>query len=89
MGSPAKLAEKVKRLLTNAFNPAEVEVSTRDGIVVIVVSARFEGMDDMDRQKAVWDILRQSLDSKERRAIAIVVALTPKEHGFHLAGQKA
>jgi len=43
-------------------------------------------MDDMDRQEVLWEVLEKSLSPEEQRAIAIVVALTPKERSFHLAG---
>jgi acid stress-induced BolA-like protein IbaG/YrbA len=86
VGELTELAEKVKRILTTEFSPAEVGVSTRDGVVVILVSERFEGMDDMDRQEKVWDALRKKTTSQERRSVSIVVALTPSEHVFHAAG---
>ena len=86
MGSNGTLAEKVKEILKTAFDPAEIALSTRDGIVVFVFSDRFENMDDMDRQEAIWAVLERSLDNNERRAVSIVVALTHKEHEFHTAG---
>jgi acid stress-induced BolA-like protein IbaG/YrbA len=89
MGSLTDLAERVKELLNDAFKPAEISVSSRDGVVVILVTERFEGLEDMARQEAVWQVLDRSLTPEERRAIAVVVALTPKEHGFHLAGHPA
>lgn len=87
MGSLVETAEKVKSLFEKEFEPAEVELSIREGIVVILVSTRFQGMDDMDRQNLAWDLLEKHLDRDERRAIAIVVALTPQENAFHLAGK--
>ncbi len=86
MGSIDELSAKVRTLFNEAFAPAEVGVSTRDGIVLFVVSEKFEKMDDMERQEVVWGLLEKSLNRDEQRAIAIVVALTPKERSFHLAG---
>jgi acid stress-induced BolA-like protein IbaG/YrbA len=86
MGSLAELAERVTEILRDSFAPAEVVTSTRNGIVVFVVSDRFEGIDDMDRQEMVWDVLENQLDQDERRSVSIVVALTSKEHAFHSAG---
>jgi acid stress-induced BolA-like protein IbaG/YrbA len=85
MGS-SELAERVKTILEEGFNPAEVGLSTRNGIVVWVISERFESMDDMERQEAVWDLLGKSLTREERNLVSIVVAVTPKERAFHLAG---
>jgi acid stress-induced BolA-like protein IbaG/YrbA len=86
MGNVDELAHKVTSILKEAFAPAEIGLSTRDGIVIWVVSDRFDGMDDLDRQEAIWDILEKTLDREERRAVSIVVALTPKEREFHKAG---
>ena len=86
MGSHEILAEKVKSILKEGFDPAEVDVSTRDGIVVFLTSDRFEATDDLDRQEAIWTLLEKSLDRQERRAVSIVVALTYKEREFHRAG---
>jgi acid stress-induced BolA-like protein IbaG/YrbA len=83
MGSNDELAEKVKSILQAAFEPAEVECTTRHGVVVFVTSDRFSGRDDMDRQDIVWDVLEKNLDRDEQRAVAIVVALTYKERQFH------
>ena len=80
------LAEKVKAILEEEFKPAEVGLSIRDGIVVFLYSERFEAMDDLDRQEVIWTLLEKRLDREERRAVSIVVALTPQEHAFHRAG---
>ena len=81
-----KLTDKVASILKEAFAPAEIGRSTRDGIVLWVVSDRFEGMDDLDRQDVVWGRLEAKLDREEQRSVSIVVALTPKEREFHKAG---
>jgi acid stress-induced BolA-like protein IbaG/YrbA len=86
MGSTDDLTAKVKSILEAGFAPAEVATSTRDALVFFIYSDRFAGMDDMDRQDAIWDLLQKTLDSSEQRAVSIVVALTPKERDFHLAG---
>lgn len=86
MGSDDELAEKVKAILEEGFAPAEVILSTRDAIVIFVVSDRFDAMDDLDRQDAIWDLLGKTLDRDERRAVSIVVALTTTERAFHMAG---
>lgn len=86
MGNLKGLAEKVLSTFEAEFPPpSEVKLSTRDGIVVFVTSPRFEGLDDPARQQLVWDLLDHSLTVEERRAVSIVVALTPREHSFHLA----
>jgi acid stress-induced BolA-like protein IbaG/YrbA len=81
-----ELAEKLRGILEEGFHPAEIGLSTRDGIVAWIVSDQFESMDDLDRQEAVWNLLEKTLDPEERRAVSIVVALTSKEREFHRAG---
>ncbi len=74
-------------VLEDAYPPPdEVDVSTRDAVIAFVYSSKFEGREDLDRQDAVWDLLEKRLDRDERRAVAIVVALTPQEKVFHSAG---
>jgi acid stress-induced BolA-like protein IbaG/YrbA len=82
----AELGEKVKAILQQGFQPAEVGLSIRTGIVVWVVSERFESLDDLERQESVWALLEKNLTKDERRSVSIVVALTPDERSFHLAG---
>ena len=86
MGNHEELAEKLRTILLDGFGPADVTLSVRESVVAFVISERFEGMDDMDRQEAIWSILEKSLDRQEQRSVAIVVALTPKERAFHEAG---
>ena len=86
MGNPDEFAQKVTSILKEGFAPAEIGASTRDGIVIWVISDRFEGMGDMDRQEAMWDLLQKSLSREEQRAVSIVVGLTTKEREFHTAG---
>jgi acid stress-induced BolA-like protein IbaG/YrbA len=86
MESNQELAEKVKAILQEGFGPAEISLSIGESVVVFLYSEQFEGMDDLDRQEAIWSLLEKTLDRDERRAVAIVVALTPKERAFHTAG---
>ena len=86
MGNLSTLADKVRSTFVAEFPPPdEIGLSIRDGIVVFVTSPRFEGLDDPARQNLVWGLLDRSLTIEERRAVSIVVALTPKERSFHLA----
>ena len=86
MGSIIELAEKVKTVFRDAMPDAEVRTAGRKGVTVFVISQKFEGMDDMPRQDLLWDLLEKHLNRDEQRAVSIVVALTPQERAFHLAG---
>src|SRR5262245_22230410 len=80
------LAEKVRSLLQHSFPPPdEVRVRANDGIIGFVISPRFKGLDDIDRQGLVWNALNRDLDAAERREVAIIVALTPKEEAAYSA----
>jgi acid stress-induced BolA-like protein IbaG/YrbA len=74
------LVKKAKKLLSKAFPPPDkVRVEDDDGLIGTVVSARFRGLDAVDRQKMVWDALDEHLTPEERRRVVIVLTLTPLE----------
>ncbi len=50
-----------------------------DGIIGVLVSAEFEGLEAIDRQNRIWDVLERSLTPEEQRQIQIIVAATPTE----------
>jgi acid stress-induced BolA-like protein IbaG/YrbA len=88
MDRSSDLTEKVKAILATSFPPpSEVTVSDDDGLIGIVVSPHFEGMDDIDRQDLAWKELDQHLTREERRRIAIIVTVTPREAAGHLASK--
>lgn len=87
MGRSDGLAERVKTALQAAFPPPDlVRVEGEDGIIAIVISERFQGMDDFERQDVVWGPLEATLDRRERREIAIVLPVTPKEEAGYSVG---
>lgn len=84
MARTRKVAEpflnRVEALLREAFPPPDhVSVEDDDGIVGIVASARFRGLESMDRQAIIWDALDAKLPEEQRKRILIVVAVTPEE----------
>jgi acid stress-induced BolA-like protein IbaG/YrbA len=82
------LPKKLKSILRKKFpTPDEVSIRTNDGVIAIVVSEQFEGRDDLDRQDLVWNLLNQELTRDERRQIAIIVTVTPREEAGHLASE--
>ncbi len=81
-----ELAEKVKRILRNAFPRLDsLEIHDDDGIIGVLVSPMFEGLESIDRQNMIWDALDRNLEPDEKRQIQIIVAATPEEHMGHLA----
>ena len=80
------LARKAKKLLKQAFPPpSKVSIEDDKGLIGLVVSPSFRGLDSIDRQQLVWDALDEKLSPEERKRIVIVVAVTPEEETMHLA----
>lgn len=81
-----ELSQKVDRVLRAAFPSLEsLDIRNDDGIIGVLVSEEFEGLEAIDRQDRIWGILDRSLDSDEKRQIQIIVAATPAEHVGHTA----
>lgn len=80
MGIRSDLPENVKAILEAQFPaPSKVTVRDDDGIIAIVVSDQFGGLEDLDRQGLAWRELETNLDRPEQREIAIIVTVTPEE----------
>jgi acid stress-induced BolA-like protein IbaG/YrbA len=78
------LGEKVERILKAAFPSLEsIDIRNDDGIIGVLVSEEFAGLEAIDRQDKIWSILDQSLTADEKRQIQIIVAATPAEHLGH------
>ena len=81
-----ELAEKVERILRIAFPRLDsLDIRDDDGIIGILVSPMFEGLESINRQNMIWDALDRNLEPDEKRQIQIIVAATPEEHMGHLA----
>ena len=79
-----KLGEKVERILKEAFPSLEsLDIRNDDGIIGVLVSEEFEGLEAIDRQDRIWSVLDRSLNPEEKRQIQIIVAATPAEHLGH------
>jgi acid stress-induced BolA-like protein IbaG/YrbA len=81
----ATVAEKVKTALLERFSEQELllepEGEGEAGKVLgLIVSSRFEGLDDEQRQDLIWDLLRGRLDAREQTRITALLTLTPEEH---------
>lgn len=78
------LRQKVEKLLCRAFpRPDRVSLQDDDGIIGVVVSSRFAGVDVIDRQDMIWQALAKALSSEEKRRVLTIVAVTPKEEIAH------
>ncbi|HET6880745.1 MAG TPA: hypothetical protein VFI31_11355 [Pirellulales bacterium] len=81
------LLRKLRRLLAQRFpSPATIKLEDHDGIIGVVTSDRFCGMDTVDRQQLIGEIMENELTSEERRQVQVIVAVTPQEGTGYLAG---
>ena len=82
----ATLEEKIKTALEQQFPPpsSKLEIDPEDGIIGILISPRFEGVEFIDRQNMIWDILDPLLSNEEKRQIHTIVATTEEEYAGHM-----
>jgi stress-induced morphogen len=74
---------KVRRALKRAFNPEIVNLEDDDGIIGVVVSDQFRGMESIDRQMSIDNALRDplaQLSEDEIRQVLAITPMTPEEY---------
>ncbi|MGO9918922.1 MAG: hypothetical protein ACLQIB_30020 [Isosphaeraceae bacterium] len=83
------LLGKVAKVLTQQFpSPATVRLEDHDGIIGVITSASFAGMETIDRQNWIGEIVEAHLSSEERRRVQVIVGVTPEEGTGYLAGEE-
>ena len=79
---------KLERILTRKFQPPDtVKLEDHDGIIGVITSAGFAGMESVDRQNLIGDILATHLTPEERRRVQVIVGVTPDEGTGYLADE--
>jgi acid stress-induced BolA-like protein IbaG/YrbA len=74
------LARKIEQILKKGFpSQSSLNIRNDNGIIGVLVSAEFEGLEAIDRQNKIWEVLESSLSPEEQRQIQIIVAATPEE----------
>jgi hypothetical protein len=82
----APLIRKLEKALKKRFPaPATVELQDHDGIIGVITSDAFAGMETLDRQDLIHEIIDTNLAPKERRQVQIIVGVTPEEGTGYLA----
>ena len=82
----SRLLRKLRKVLTQRFPPpSTVKLEDYEGVVGVVTSASFAGMDSIDRQSLIGDILANHLTQEERWQVQLIVAVTPDEGTGYLA----
>ena len=83
------LLRKLEKVLTQRFpSPALVKLEDHDGIIGVITSAQFAGMETMDRQNLIGDIVDTNLSAEERHRVQVIVGVTPDEGTGYLAAQE-
>jgi hypothetical protein len=83
------LLRRLRTLLTQRFPPpATVRLNYHDGVYCVITSAEFAGMDTINRQSLIGDIVETHLSSEERRQVQVIVGVTPDEGTGYLAGDE-
>jgi hypothetical protein len=77
-----RLIRKVKKLLTERFKSAEIELeplSSGTKITGTIVWKGFARFDELERQEMLWRLFDRALSQDERRKLSLIVTATPKE----------
>lgn len=85
-GVKTPLLRKLNRVLAEEFPaPDTVKLEDHGGIIGVITSARFAGMDTIDRQDLIGNIVAQHLSREERHQVQAIVGVTPDEGTGYLA----
>jgi hypothetical protein len=83
----SQLARKLEKALTREFPPpATVKLDEHDGIIGVVTSDEFAGIESIDRQHRIGQIVEDSLSPDERVQVQVIVAVTPDEEVGYTSG---
>jgi len=88
-GLKTPLLRKLEKVLIKQFPaPATVKLEDHDGIIGVITSAAFAGMDTIDRQSLIGNVVETHLAPEERRQVQVIVGVTPDEGTGYLAGDE-
>jgi hypothetical protein len=80
------LVRKLKRVLIERFpSPDTIKLEDHDGIIGVITSNRFSGMETIDRQNLIGEIIAPHLTLEERQRVQVIVGVTPEEGVGYLA----
>lgn len=82
------LRRRLEKVLTRQFPPpSSVHLEDNDGIIGVITSPRFAGMETIDRQNLIGDIVESHLNPEERRRVLVIVGVTPDEGTGYLSDE--
>lgn len=80
------LVRKLKKVLIRRFpSPATVKLEDHDGVIGVITSPEFAGMETIDRQNLIGGIVEPHLSPEERRQVQVIVGVTVDEGAGYLA----
>ena len=83
----SRLLRKLESILTHQFpSPDTVKLEENDGIIGVITSPKFVGMETIDRQNQIWNIVETHLSKEEQRRVQVIVGVTSDEGTGYLAG---
>jgi stress-induced morphogen len=83
------LLRRLGKVLSQRFPPpASVKLEDHDGIIGVITSVQFAGMETIDRQNLIGDLVATHLSQEERRQVLVIVGVTPDEGTGYLAGEE-
>ncbi len=85
-----KLKNKVKNSLLAFFKENELifEENPDGRVSGFIVSKKFTDMDELARQRKIWQLLQHNLTLSERSKIIGFITFTPKEHKAYTSYRK-
>ena len=83
------LLRKLEKLLTKRFPaPSSVKLEDHDGIIGVITSTEFAGVETMDRQNLIGEFVETKLSPEERWRVQVIVGVTPDEGTGYLASEE-
>ena len=83
MGAEAQIKNKIEELLRKEFNEnSTVDVSDgyQDNIHIVVVSRKFSGRSENEKQDIIWNLIETSnLSDSDKNKISLIVPYNPEE----------
>ena len=75
------IRQRLKEVLSQQFPDSELEIvsSGSDRVGGLLIWKRFEGQEQIERQRSVWSTLRRMLNTDEQLQVSSLLTLTPEE----------
>ena len=83
MGADLQLKKEIEKLLRQEFNEnSTVDVSDgyQDNIHIVVVSGKFSGKSESEKQDMLWSLIETSgLSDLDKNKISLIIPYSPEE----------